>query len=96
MTSVAGTTSGYKVRLIENKFRYHLKKEPGNLALHDVEADLKNVFWLKLFVGASFQILDPPQADLRFVTHKGNGIRRGIPLCGETQHRRDFEPKSYF
>jgi hypothetical protein len=40
---------------------------------------LKNVFWPNIFVGASFQILDPPQADLRF----------------EARPRPDFEPKSY-
>ena len=44
---------------------------------------LKNVFWPPAFfggIGASFQILDPPQADLRF----------------ETRPRRDLELKSYF
>ena len=44
---------------------------------------LKNVLWPPAFFGgsgASLQILDPPQADLRF----------------ETRPRRDLEPKSYF
>jgi hypothetical protein len=44
---------------------------------------LENVFRPPAFFGeinASFQILDSPQADLRF----------------ETQYYRDLEPKSYF
>jgi len=28
-----------------------------------IRTHLKNVFWPNTFVGASFQILDPPQAD---------------------------------
>ena len=46
----------------------------------DNRSYLKNVFWLNIFVGAAFPILDPPEADLRF----------------ETWPRRDLEPKSYF
>jgi hypothetical protein len=48
-----------------------------------IRSHLKNVFWPPAFFGgiaASFQILDPPQADLRF----------------KTRPRRDLEPKSYF
>ena len=60
---------------------------------------LKNVFWPPAFfggIGAAFQILDPPQADLRFVTHIEDKIRWEIPQRGETRPRRDLEPKSYF
>jgi len=57
---------------------------------------LKNDFWPHIFVGAWFQILDPPQADLRVTTHKGDLIWREAPLGGKTRTRRDLEPKSYF
>jgi len=44
----------------------------------------------------SFKSFDPPQADLRFATHKAYMIRREVLLSGETRPRRDLEPKSYF
>jgi hypothetical protein len=63
-----------------------------------------------LFDAASLQILDAPQAELRFTTHKNELIRREAPLGGETQprraglgeamlfawRRRNLEPKSFF
>jgi hypothetical protein len=70
--------------------------EARRLAGAGIRSHLKNVFWPHIFVGASFQILDPPQANLRFATHKDYRIRREVPLGGETRPRRDLEPKSYF
>jgi hypothetical protein len=37
---------------------------------------LKNVFWPHVFVGVSFQILDPPQADLRFKTRPRRALKQ--------------------
>jgi hypothetical protein len=42
-------------------------------------AHLKNVFWSPAFfggIGASLQILDPPQADLRFETRLRRNLER--------------------
>jgi len=43
-------------------------------------------------MGPRFKSFGPPQADLQFVTHKEDRIRREIPHCGEIQRRRDTCP----
>jgi len=43
-----------------------------------------------------FKSFDPPQADLRFATHKDDRIRREIQQRWKTQPRHDLKPKSYF
>ncbi len=78
-------------------FKKSLRLIPvANLILLPFRTHLKNVFWPNIFVGASLQILDPPQADLRFSTHKSYLIRREVPHRGKTRPHRDLEPKSYF
>jgi len=52
---------------------------------------LKNIFCLDIFVGAPFQIFDPPQADLWFATHKENLGRRQFALSGKTLPRGDLD-----
>jgi len=49
-----------------------------------------------IFVGAWFQILDPPQADLRFTTTKSDLSRREVPLCGQTRPAAPVSAKPRF
>ena len=49
-----------------------------------------------IFVGAWLQILDPPQADLRFTTHKRDLTRREVLLCGQTRPAAPVSTKPRF
>ena len=73
--------------------------DSGDLAApteHLLRSHLKNVIESNPCVEASFQILDPPEADCLVVTHRQKSTRWEIPLRGETWRRLGLRPKSYF